>query len=89
MTKSVMAALIKQSTDISGVAAHRAAGDVMDAIVEELRKTGRFTLPGFGTFTVKETKSRNGVNPRTADPITIKAGRTVRFKASPRLKQMI
>ncbi|OZB26697.1 MAG: hypothetical protein B7X49_12170 [Acidiphilium sp. 34-64-41] len=52
-----------------------------------MKKSGKFTLPGFGTFTVRKTKARKGVNPRLGTPIKIKAGKTVRFKASPTLKK--
>jgi DNA-binding protein HU-beta len=54
--------------------------------VKEIKKTGGFTLPSFGTFTVKKTKARKGVNPSTGEPIKVKAGKTVRFKASSNLK---
>ncbi|MDD2878625.1 MAG: HU family DNA-binding protein [Acidiphilium sp.] len=89
MTKAVLAAVMMNAADISGVAAARAANDVMAAIVEELKTKGRFTLPGFGTFTVRTTKARKGINPRTTAPIKIKAGKTVRFKPSPTLKGII
>jgi DNA-binding protein HU-beta len=71
------------------VAANRTADAVVDAIVHEMKKTGGFTLPGFGTFTVKKTKARKGINPRTGEAIKVKAGKTVRFKASPTLKKLV
>ncbi len=72
-----------------GDPANRAAADLIEAIVKELKKSGGFTLPSFGTFTVKKTKARKGVNPRTGEPLKIKAGKTVRFKASPTLKTIV
>lgn len=89
MSKAFIASVILGSTEITGVAATRAATDLMEAIVKELKKDGKFTLPTFGTFTVRKTKARKGVNPRTGEPIKVKAGKTVRFKASPSLKKMI
>jgi DNA-binding protein HU-beta len=86
MSKAFIAAVIQNSAEITAVAANRAAADLIDAIVKELKKTGGFTLPSFGTFTVKKTKARKGVNPRTGEPVKIKARKTVRFKASPNLK---
>ena len=59
------------------------------AVVKELKKTGRFTLPSFGTFVVRKTKARKGLNPRTGEQIKVKAGKTVRFKASPTLKKKV
>ena len=89
MSKAFIAEIIQNSAEITGVAANRAATDMMGAIVKELKKTGKFTLPSFGTFTVRKTKARKGVNPRTGVEIKVKAGKTVRFKASPSLKKMV
>ncbi|UNC16129.1 HU family DNA-binding protein (plasmid) [Acidiphilium multivorum] len=89
MSKAFIAGVIQESTEITGVAASRAATDVMDAIVKELKKNGKFTLPSFGTFTVRKTKARKGLNPRTGEPIKVKAGKTVRFKSSPTLKKRV
>ena len=89
MSKAFIAEVIQNSAEITGVAANRAAADVIEAIVKELKKNGGFTLPSFGTFTAKKTKARKGVNPRTGEPIKVKAGKTVRFKASPTLKTAV
>lgn len=89
MSKAFIAQLIQESADTTGVAANRAATDVMQAIVHALKKNGRFTLPSFGTFTVRKTKARKGLNPRTGEAVKVKAGKTVRFKASPSLKKLV
>jgi DNA-binding protein HU-beta len=87
MSKAFIAKVIQQSAELTGAAANRATGDLIEAIVKELKKAGKFTLPGFGTFTVRKTKARKGLNPRTGASIKVKAGKTVRFKASPVLKK--
>jgi DNA-binding protein HU-beta len=89
MTKAFISAVIQGSTEITGVAANRAAADLIEAIATELKKNGKFTLPSFGTFTVCKTKARKGVNPRTGAAVKVKAGKTVRFKASPSLKKIV
>ena len=89
MSKAFIASVIQGSTEITGVAANRAATDLMEAIVRELKKNGKFTLPSFGTFTVRKTKAHKGVNPKTGEAIKVKAGKTVRFKSSPSLKKMV
>ncbi len=89
MSKAFLAQVIQSSADLTGAAANRAAGHLMDAIVKELKKSGKFTLPSFGTFVVRKTKARTGMNPRTGESIKVKAGKTVRFKASPSLKKAI
>lgn len=87
MSKAFIARIIQDSAELTGAAANRAAGDLMEAIVKELKKAGKFTLPSFGTFTVRKTKARKALNPRTGESIRVKAGKTVRFKASPTLKK--
>ena len=89
MSKAFIASVIQDTTECTGVAANQAAGDLMAAIVKELKQNGGFTLPSFGTFTVRKTKARKGLNPRTGEAIRVKAGKTVRFKASPSLKKSV
>jgi DNA-binding protein HU-beta len=89
MSKAFIAQVIQESAQLTGTAANRTAGDVVAAIVRELKKNGRFTLPSFGTFIVRKTKARKGLNPRTGESIKVKAGKTVRFKASPSLKKVV
>ncbi|MXP61901.1 HU family DNA-binding protein [Roseomonas sp. M0104] len=89
MSKAFISQVIQDSVGCTGVAANRAAGDLITAIIKEMKKSGGFTLPSFGTFSVRKTKARKAVNPRTGEPVKVKAGRTVRFKASPNLKKAV
>ena len=89
MSKAFIASVIQDFAALTGVAANRAASDLIDAIVKEMKKTGGFTLPSFGTFRVVKTKARKGLNPRTGEAVKVKAGKTVRFKASPTLKKAV
>ncbi|MDG6094757.1 HU family DNA-binding protein [Acetobacter sp. AN02] len=89
MSKAFIAAVIQDSINCTGVAANKAAADLMEAIIGELKRDGGFTLPSFGTFTVRKTKARKALNPRTGEPVKVKAGKTVRFKASPNLKKAV
>ena len=63
--------------------------EALREVKKEMKKNGKFTLPSFGTFTVRKTKARKGLNPRTGEAIKVKAGKTVRFKASPTLKKSV
>ena len=89
MSKAFIAATLQDSLDCTGVAAYQAAADLIEAIVREMKKQGGFTLPSFGTFTVRKTKARKALNPRTGEPVKVKAGKAVRFKASPNLKKAV
>ncbi|MEN0076378.1 HU family DNA-binding protein [Roseicella sp. DB1501] len=87
MSKKFLTDVIVQSTEMPAVAANRLATDIIEAIKTEITGTGRFTLPDFGSFVVRETPKRTAMNPRTGEKVPVKAGATVRFKASPSLKE--
>ena len=46
MSKAFITSVIQQSADMTEAAANRATNDLIDAIVTEMKKTGKFTLPG-------------------------------------------
>ena len=60
-----------------------------DLAGKEVKKSGRFAVPGFGTFTVRKRKGRMGRNPRTGAPIKIAPSKTVGFKPAPDLKKKL
>ena len=87
MSKKFLTDVIVQSAEMPAVAANRLAADLIAAIKAEIIETGRFTIPDFGAFVVRETPKRTAMNPRTGEKVPVKAGATVRFKASPSLKE--
>jgi DNA-binding protein HU-beta len=89
MSKAFIARIIQETTDVNGTTASRAASNLMQAMVKEMKSTGKFTLSSFGTFVVRKTKSRKALNPRTGEAVRVRAGKTVRFKASPVLKKKV
>jgi len=66
---------------------------IIDSTFAEIRKSvkkeKRFSLPLFGTFTVRRRKARNGKNPHTGENIKIPASKTVGFKPAPVFKQAL
>ena len=68
----------------------KAAAELIDVVFETvgkgIKKDKRFSLPGFGTWTVRNRKPRMGRNPQTGEAIKIKASKTVGFKPSKELK---
>ncbi len=89
MSKKFLSDVIVQSTDMTGVASGRLAAVIIAAIKKEIIETGRFALPDFGSFTVRDTPKRLALNPRTGEKVPVKAGATVRFKVSPSLKEAV
>ena len=54
---------------------------VLAGIFSVLKDAGKLQLTNFGTFTVRQTKERQGINPKTQEPITIPASYRLGFKA--------
>jgi DNA-binding protein HU-beta len=89
MSKALMAKVLQGSLDLTSRTATSATNALIDGLVDQLKKTGKFTLPGFGSFTVTKLKARKAMNPRTGEKIKVKASKAVRFKASPVLKKAV
>jgi len=87
MTKAVLADVIRDETGCTAAQAKNAVDGIVNLIAKSLKSDGKFGLVGFGTFNVSKRGKRKGRNPRTGEPVTIKASKSVRFKASPRLKK--
>jgi DNA-binding protein HU-beta len=87
MTKAELIDAVANSAKITKLAAGDAVDATFESIAKAIKKSKRFQVPGFGTFTVRSRKARKGRNPQTGAPINIRASRTVGFKAAPVLKK--
>ena len=78
------AELIDQIADASGLSkadSKKALDAFISATTSELKKGGRISLVGFGSFGVSERSARKGRNPKTGKEINIPAKKVVKFKA--------
>ena len=87
MTKGELVEAVADSVKISKLAAGEAVDATFENIAKAIKRSKRFQVPGFGTFTVRSRKARKGRNPQTGAAISIKASRTVGFKPAPVLKK--
>jgi DNA-binding protein HU-beta len=87
MSRVSLADAIRDVTGCTNAQANEAVGAVTEVIAKSLKKEGKFGLVGFGTFMVSKRGARKGRNPQTGATITIKASKSVRFKASSTLKK--
>ena len=62
---------------------------VLSTITSTMKNQEAVTLVGFGTFKVDNRKARTGRNPRTGEPIEIKAKKVPKFVAGKGLKDAI
>ena len=84
--------LIAHVATVSGLSRVQAAGAVeavFDTISASLKKGDEVRLVGFGTFAVSKRKASTGRNPRTGEPMTIKASTQPKFKAGKVLKDSL
>ncbi len=89
MSKNDVIERIAEKAEISKAAAGRALDATFDAITEGLKKEGKVTFVGFGTFSAKKRAARNGINPLTKEAIKIPAKTVASFKAGSKLKDAI
>lgn len=87
MKKSELIEQMAKDACITKVAAGHALGALIEGVTIGLNENnGRVTLTGFGTFFKAHRKAYSGRNPRTGEPIVVKARNTVKFKAAKALK---
>ncbi len=84
--------LISSVADLSGLTktnSTRALDAIIQSIQKELVQGNDIRLMGFGSFSVKKQKARDGRNPRTGKKIKIVATTLPKFKAGKNLKEAI
>ena len=89
MTKAELVEFIAENADLTKADAARALDAVIEGITEGLKKSGKVTLVGFGTFTAKEREARTGRNPQTGEAVEIAARVVPGFKAGNKLKDAL
>ncbi len=89
MTKADLIKTVMKEAKISTGEATKAVNSLTEAITEEVKKGGRISLPGFGTFSLSNREPRTGRNPRTGQEIRIPARKTVKFKAAKGFKESV
>ena len=89
MKKAELIDAVADAADISKAAAARSVDTVLEVITESLKNGNSVTLVGFGTFSSRRREARTGRNPRTGEPIQIKASNLAVFKAGKGLKDAL
>jgi DNA-binding protein HU-beta len=89
MNKGELIDAVAGSAGLSRADATKAVDAVLDAVTSTLSGGGGVSLVGFGTFSVKARAARMGRNPRTGEPIQIKASNVPGFKAGKALKEAV
>lgn len=89
MNKSEFIDAIAEKSGLTKVDSAKALDAVTATIVETLAKGDSVALVGFGTFAVKERAERQGLNPKTKEPLTIAAAKVPSFKPGKSFKEAV
>ncbi len=89
MTKAELVQFIAEKADLTKADATRALEAMVEGVTEGLKREGKVTLVGFGTFTAKKREAREGRNPQTGETVKIAARVVPGFKAGNKLKDSL
>ena len=89
MNKADLIERVAKDAGVSKSQAETAISSLLAGIAADLKKGGRVTLVGFGTFSVGSRKARTGRNPRTGQPLKIAARKVAKFSAGAELKAAV
>jgi DNA-binding protein HU-beta len=70
---------VAQDTGLRISDARRAVDSVIATVQKALKKGEDVSLTGFGKFSVVKRAARKGVNPRTREPVRIRASKAAKF----------
>ena len=89
MNKNDLIGVVADGANITKAQAGEAVDAVFEAITSALKSGDEVRLVGFGTFSVAKRKASTGRNPRTGEPMKIKASNQPKFKAGKGLKDAV
>ncbi|MEO6093430.1 MAG: HU family DNA-binding protein [Novosphingobium sp.] len=89
MNKNDLITAVADSSGLSRGDATKAVEGVFETISAALKGGDDVRLVGFGTFSVAKRKASTGRNPRTGEPMQIKASTQPKFKAGKTLKDHV
>lgn len=89
MNKEELVSAIAKKAGLSKKDSEGALKATLEAVKDALKKGGKVTLTGFGTFMVAKRAARKGVNPQTGAEIKIPARTVPKFKPGKALKDAV
>ncbi len=89
MNKRELVEAVAGGTGMSRSAVAEALDAVLEAVAASLAAGEPVSVPGFGTFEVRERGARTGRNPRTGEAIEIAASRVAAFRAGKALRDRL
>ncbi|MCB9493474.1 MAG: HU family DNA-binding protein [Epsilonproteobacteria bacterium] len=89
MNKSELIAALSEETNFSKKDIAKVLASFTRIIERTLRKGGKVSLTGFGTYWISHRPARVGINPATKEKIQLPEVRVPRFKPGKHLKEQV
>ena len=89
MKKSQLIKELAIQKDLSAKDAEVVVDTVFEEIAASLERGQRVELRGFGSFGLKQRRSREGRNPKTGESVKVDAKRVMFFKAGKELRERV
>ena len=89
MKKTELIEAIAAATGESQAASARALDALINIISKEVAAGNEVAITGFGSFKTSDRAERTGRNPRTGEPLTIAASKSVKFVPGATLKSAV
>ncbi len=89
MNKTEFIERIAEEAEVPTSEAQKHFGAFESVVTEALKGGDEVRITGFGKFSVKERKAREGRNPQTGEKMKIAASRVPAFSAGNALKQAV
>ena len=89
MTKAELVEEVARISELTKKHSEIIVNTVFDSIIDALRKDEKIELRGFGSFRIRQRRSRQGRNPKTGDKVDVPAKRIPYFKPGKELKELI
>ena len=89
LTKKELVNVIYMQLGFSKLIAENLIDDFLITITDNIKKEEKLKLSKFGTFAIREKKSRVGRNPKTKETKIISKRKVILFKASKEFKEFV
>lgn len=89
MTKQDFVDAVADKAGLTKRDAAAAVDAFIDVVTETLTKGDQVVFTGFGKFSTSQRAARDGVNPRTKEPVRIAAATVPKFTAGSQLKKAV
>jgi integration host factor subunit beta len=89
MTKSELIEAVSEKIDVPKNRAEDIVNAVFDAMTDALLNNQRIEVRGFGSFSIREYRSRKGRNPRTGDEVQVDEKKSIHFKVGKELRSRV